>query len=295
MKNLLDLLVKNNFYVRFHKNNNLSNPTSNLKLLRKRYIEQFNDKKIIKNYALKANKLSYFFMAGTGEDIGKKIIWCNFEKDPNWNKQQTRLLLKKTGEINKKIKTLHIGASYDSFLCKQLKNLGGKWIGTQLFGTVEDGYNYLNQYEYDDALQIKILKEAQLDEVILLEFRAHRKSKTSRCKSLTKESIRDFYKMCLEHKRIRTILVIENDKIIGTIVISINDFKVGQIMAISTKHTEQNRGIAKLLYFEALKYWKKKGAKMYVGFSTTKEVLILAKRMKRIPQMKVYEFKNNFL
>lgn len=181
---------------------------------------------------------------------------------------------------DKRIKTAHFYVPAHSKVYYQLLKLGAMNNGHHLFGTVLDGLNYLKQYKYEKAIIIDDLKVSNLEEAIELEYLAQKSSLTTRCGKLSKKKIRGLFEYLIKGKR-KIIVAKENSEIIGLIAPSINDFNIGHIMTISVHPKEQKRGVSKLLYYEAMKYLKKKKIKVYTGVTTTAEVLGLAKRMKR--------------
>jgi N-acetylglutamate synthase-like GNAT family acetyltransferase len=286
---LIQELIKNNSYVKFYKKHKLNLRSKDIKLLEKSYREILNDESTNTRYDVSKSRLKYFYNYEKSSDLGEKVIFCEMDKPPKCTKEEMRDLLKEVSSLDKRIKKVQFYIPFGDRISESLENLGAKNRGLHLMAKVEDGLNYLSKYEYDSSIEVCDLSKKDLNAVVNLEYLAHKNSKTTRCATLPKKSIRALYSYLIKAKK-KVILLKENSDVIGVLALSSNNFKIGHVMTIAVHPEHQKRGVSKLLYFEGLKYWKKQGVNVYSGVTTTHEVLGLAKRLKRVPVNVYYEF-----
>ena len=286
---LIQELIKNNSYVKFYKKYKLKLRSKDIKLLEKSYKEVLGDDKANATYELSKSGLKYFYNYEKSSDLGEKVIICEMDRPPKCTKVEMIDLLNKVSSLDKRIKKVQFYIPFGDKITEHLKKLGAKNRGLHLMAKVEDGLEYLSKYSFDSSVEVCDLTKKDLDAVVDLEYLAHKNSKTTRCGTLPKKSIRALYSYLIKAKK-KVILLKENKELVGVLALSSNDFKIGHVMTIAVHPDHQKRGVSKLLYFEGLKFWKKQGIKVYSGVSTTHEVLGLAKRLKRVPVNAYYEF-----
>ena len=280
---LLEDLFKANSCVCFLKEKGLPVSNKAKKKIKAQYLLNIRNSRYTLSYRYKAGFLEYFFQYYKNNDIGKNIIQVDLVLPPKWPLGKVRSLIKDVFNKDKRIKFAHFYIPMDSRIIKQIKKLGAIESGFDLFGKVDDGLRYLKSMYYDKKITTAGMKTSDLENVVDLDYFAHKYSKTTRCGNIPRKELRAFFKSCLKWKK-KVILAKEKKQIIGVVVLGIYAFQVACIHAISVKYEKQKQGISKLLYFKALKYLKEKNIKIYRGTSTTTEVLKLAKKMKRKPR-----------
>ncbi|EPZ52109.1 acetyltransferase, GNAT family [Bacteriovorax sp. BAL6_X] len=279
-KQSLDFLYEGSALVRFCKGKNISVPKE-FSVLRKRDIkESLTDQSKHTRYSLKRPKYLYQFFPSN--DIGIKIIRVDVLIAPKWSIDKTKAMVEDAFQNVKRIKRAHFYVPVKSQIYNQLIELGGRSRGQELLATTDDGLKYLSQYEYDNDVKVVKLSKKYRDEIADIEYLAHKYSKSSRCENFPRKMFLWFVDHLIENK-VEALVAVEDGRAIGFIVPSITKARIGHIMSVSVHPDDQGRGVSKLLYYEAMKYFKKNKIRVYAGVSSTNEVLAFSKKLKRKP------------
>lgn len=280
---LIRELIENSVYTKFFRDHKIPIPKLLISEARKNFQSSLENPKV-KTYmkSLNSKELSYFYQVFKSSDIGKTIALCQISALNRTSKSFVEDIVINTRNFDKRLKLAQFFVPSNNSLKTKLESLGAQNSGVMLLALVKDGLDYLGSYEYDSNVQVKRLTKRNYKELVKLEYYAHKESLTTRCGGMSRSKYESFYKFCLKSKH-SSIVLVENDIIIGTLIYDSSKPGVAFIMSIAVLPSEQNRGVAKLLYYEMLKDLKRKGIKVYFGVSTTTEVLGLAKKLKRKP------------
>ena len=270
------------YYVSFFKEKGIAISLARKKKIEKHLLDKVEDGQRITRYGYKGKKLEYFLQYYKNQDVGQNMIQGDFLWPPNWPLKKVKALVRDIFDRDKRIKRALFYVPVESKIFRQLKKMGATDNGYHFLGRVDDGLDYLRGRKWPKGeIIFANMRKRDIEEVVELEYQAQKNSETNRCGNIARGELRDFYRYCLAKKR-KVILSREGKRIVGVVAVSIIDHvAMGHIMAISVKYEEQKRGLAKGLYFEALKFLKSKRVRAYSGVSSTTEVLTLAKKMKR--------------
>ncbi|WP_412469790.1 MULTISPECIES: GNAT family N-acetyltransferase [unclassified Halobacteriovorax] len=277
-RKLLDLLYDNSALVKFCKSKDIPVPKKYTSTRKNDIRESLSDISKFTRHDEKKNKYLYQFFASN--DIGLRIIKVDVQIAPKWSVLETRDMIEDVFKNVKRIKRAHFYVPVKSQIYNQLLELGGRSRGEELLASVDDGLKYLSKYEFDKNVKIVKLNKELRDEVVDIEYLAHKFSATSRCENFPRKMFLGFVDGLIKYD-VDALVAVEDGKAIGFIVPSITRTKIGHIMSISVHPEAQGRGVSKLLYYEALKYFKKKKVSIYAGVSSTNEVLGFSKKLKR--------------
>ncbi|MGI4993497.1 GNAT family N-acetyltransferase [Halobacteriovorax sp. GFR7] len=277
-KKLLDLLYDSSALVKFCKSKGISVPRKYSSIRKNDIKKSLSDESIYTRHDEKKNK--YFYQFFPSYDIGLRIIKVDVQVAPKWSIVETKTMVEDVFNNVKRIKRAHFYVPVNSQVYNQLLDLGGRSRGEELLASVDDGLKYLSKYEYDKNVKVVKLNKVLSDEVADIEYLAHKFSTTSRCENFPRKMFLGFVENLIKNN-VDALVAVEDGKAIGFIVPSISRTKIGHIMSISVHPDAQGRGVSKLLYNEALKYYKKKKISVYAGVSSTNEVLGFSKKLKR--------------
>ena len=281
-KDLINQLVQNNLYVKFYRKNKLEIPEKLTRILALDYKDSLETTKIETIYETRGGKVSSFYQVSKSNDIGFKVNFCEVDIVPKLTKDFVGKMIEKTSRLDQRVKRNQFYLPIDSPLKAWLEKMGAKNNGVTMLALVEQGIDYLDQYDYDPDIEVCQLKKRDIRELVNLEYQAHKQSSTSRCGIMPKKNFEGFYKFVLKSNR-QCIVLKENNVIIGSIVFGINGFGIAHVMSIAVHPDHQKRGVSKMLYHKMLKELKRRRVKCYSGVSTTTEVLGLAKKLNRVP------------
>ncbi len=214
-------------------------------------------------------------------DLGVPIIAVDILIDTEMTQNDFKNILKEAKLMNQRIRTIHFYLSANGQAKSFFNKIKDENIGHAMIAFVQTSYRYLKTFEFSSDVRIEKLKENEVKKIINLEMAAHSQSKTSRCSSLGKINFQEFYSFCFKKKSAMFVAKEGLGHILGIIVVSISKDKLGHIMTIAVDPPEQKRGVSTFLYFHAMKYFKEKGVKAYLGVSSTSEVLKMGKKMGR--------------
>ncbi|EQC47496.1 GNAT family N-acetyltransferase [Bacteriovorax sp. Seq25_V] len=245
------------------------------------YIDYFGKSYEVSHPGLRKNeKLNLQYTVERASDIGKRILHVDVRNDVMLTPKQARELIIEAKSFDRRIKNAHFYVNYGGNIHHALERCGAKDVGKVLYATVADGRKALAKIE-NKKVKIKRPKESDIDELIELEYQAHRRSSTSRVGNISKKMVRQFYQMMIQRKCCYVAYV--DGRIAGVIGPAYNKMKIGFIMTIAVHPDFQGQGISKVLYKYALDFWSKKNIEIYAGTSTTTEVLGLGRKLKRVP------------
>jgi L-amino acid N-acyltransferase YncA len=167
----------------------------------------------------------------------------------------------------------------------------GKLTYTLLIGNTKKSLGILEKETTSPKIKISLGKKAEISKLIRLDLDSHLHDKSSRMhdlyKTMDRANFNAFYGRLVKRKSL--FVARENKQILGSIGY-FEDVKNNQglIAQIFVAHKHKGRGVSKLLYKKVLLEFKKKNLSYYVGGSTTKGVLALAKKMERVQSRHVY-------
>ncbi len=246
------------------------------------YLEKELDESNVK--LVSDSKTGLIYSIARESDIGKKIIGVDFKCDTELKKNEVKKIIEKVKSFDRRIKNSHFYVDYGGNLHHALEKCGAKNIGNVLYAKVSDGIKAVSNIE-NANYKIKRPTEEDIEELVNLEYLAHRASLTSRVGHISKKMVRQLYQNMIKRKAY--YMITSDGVIVGTVGIAENKIKLGFIMTVAVHPDYQGLGISKLLYKQAFSHWQKKGVQFYSGVSTTTEVLGFAKKLKRTP-LKVY-------
>jgi predicted GNAT family acetyltransferase len=184
-----------------------------------------------------------------------------------------------------KIKKGIINIDREDHSLKQYFSQQGELTSIELLGKVSDGLHFLSKNKTDNKYKIRRLKKSDINKCIKLDIESHIKDPTSRMRDRFRQPDvldfqRPFYQRLAKNKA--ALLASDGKNILGVIGFFIHaDIKHAMVACIFVNHQHKGKGVAQFLYLNALMYFKKMKCQYYLGSTTTKGVLELAKKMNR--------------
>ena len=272
------------------------------KSLTKELIKARTENRLLTSFS-KSGELNYFIefkktFMGEYKEYFFNVENCYCVKSGIIRKQFYKAIHEASLELKRadKVKKMLVQLSFDDLLSKKYFSKNGELTYLELVGNTKKGLKSLSDISHNGSdLQVERLQKKDIKKLAKLDRESHLVDKTSRMRKIfmkpgAEEKLVRFYNALLKHKG--CFVVKEGNRPAGSIGYFIDKKnKYGLIACIFVGNDFKGRGISKLLYQKLLMEFSKKKLDYYIGSTTTRNVLVTAKKMGRVESKSAYILK----
>lgn len=167
-------------------------------------------------------------------------------------------------------------------------NAGFKIDATMLRAKVTDSLKAVHSksIELAEDFEIRVPQKKDFNALLNVEINAHKSDPTSVVQDTGKKFKDGFKSLFTDLTKRKLLFAVFNEKgnPIAHIGVAARAKEIAHIMFIAISPEYQGQGLSYILYERGLKKMKEVGAKEYTGFTSTKKVLRLSRKLKRKPK-----------
>jgi hypothetical protein len=254
---------------------------SQVSKLRTHFKKLLKDPKTYSRFSLENGKINEFVIAYPGHrGAHGKVIKVDFI---HTNKIKDEL--KKISLFYKHKTPLFVMIRADQKkILNEIQKTYGKAVAFNIIARVNLSLKSLSRVRLDDSLCLSLMKLKEREKVMKQQHKVVFEDKTcfvnNSLKGKALKGLREHYDQALKNKA--SFVIRDGTNIVAGATASINKkLKYGMVGSIWVETKYQNQGLGSVLYKTLLELMKKSGCKKYIGYTSTDQVLHLAKKMKR--------------
>lgn len=240
----------------------------------------------------KINKLVFATFSNTPVELDRIDVQCFFFTDENMTKGLVRIELVSLRNFfrPKKIKLVIRIRPEHKKLQALVRKFGLVVRGVKLRASVKESFAAITKMklpQLSEDYSFRLMNyNKDIDQIMLMEARAHRNEPSSVIHNLPRKELAFFRTILKELCKTKTAFVFcYRERPIGLIAHSISKKLKGNSMisTISLDPKFKGQGLSKYLYSKLIHDLEKRNIKTYYGYSSTNQVLDLATSIKRYP------------